>query len=204
MAILLLRHGETELNAQRVLQPADTPLSERGHAQARALAQRLRGSGIAAILSSDLPRAWQTARPIGDACALPVTPSALLHERNFGALRGRPYDTLDFDPLVMDEAPPDGESAVGFAARVRRAFEEMLRWHSGLQGDLAVVTHGLVIRVLLGGVLGVDATRMRELHLANTSVSRFDAEPPHALQLLNCTRHLDTLGGAATRSLSGG
>jgi probable phosphoglycerate mutase len=204
MAILLLRHGETALNAQRVLQPADTPLSERGHAQAHALAQRLAGERIAAILSSDLPRAWDTARPLGAVCGLPVTPSALLHERNFGALRGRPYDTLGFDPLVMDAAAPQGESAAAFAARVRLAFDAMLRLHTGLDGDLAVVTHGLVIRVLLGAVLGVDAARLDGVQLANTSVSRVAAEPPHALLLLNCTRHLEALGGTAARSLSGG
>jgi len=61
MSILLIRHGETALNAARVVQPADTPLSERGAAQAAALARRLADFGIAAILSSDLPRAAQTA-----------------------------------------------------------------------------------------------------------------------------------------------
>ena len=58
MAILLVRHGETALNAARVMQPADTPLSERGLAQARAVARRLAQRGrVAALLSSDLPRA---------------------------------------------------------------------------------------------------------------------------------------------------
>ena len=42
----------------------------------------------------------------------------MLHERNFGALRGRAYDTLGFDPLAMDDAPPGGESAQAFAERI--------------------------------------------------------------------------------------
>jgi broad specificity phosphatase PhoE len=204
MAILLLRHGETALNAARVLQPADTPLSARGQAQADALARRLAEGRVAAILSSDLPRAWMTAKPIAERCALPVQPSALLHERNFGALRGRPYDTLGFDALQMDEAPEGGESAVAFAQRARLAFDQMLRAHAGLDGDLAVVTHGLLIRVLLGDPLQLPAERMRDLHLANTSVSIFDAAPPHALALLNCTRHLDAEAGDDARALSGG
>ena len=88
MALLLIRHGETALNVARVLQPAATPLSPRGVAQAEALAQALRTKGLAAIVSSDLPRALATAQAIGRACGLPVATSALLHERNFGELRG--------------------------------------------------------------------------------------------------------------------
>lgn len=205
MAIILVRHGETALNAARVMQPAATPLSDRGVAQALAVARRLaRQGGIGAILSSDLPRAWRTAEAIADALSLPIEPSALLQERNFGELRGRPYDTLGFDPLVMDAAPPGGESAADFALRLQAAFDEMLQHHAGLHGDLVVVTHGLVIRMLLGGPLRLDAERLRQLHLANTSLSIFDADPPHGLQLLNCTRHLDGVVSDDARSLSGG
>ncbi len=216
MSIILVRHGETALNAARVMQPAATPLSERGVAQAQALGRRLalgsggddRGLGpagrIAAILSSDLPRAWLTAEAIAGHLALPVQPCTLLQERNFGDLRGRPYDTLGFDPLVMQEAPPGGESASAFARRVQAAFDEMRRCHAGLDGgDLVVVTHGLLIRILLGGPLQLRAESLRDLHLANTSVSVFDAAPPHALHLLNCTRHLDAQARDDVRSLSG-
>ncbi len=204
MAILLLRHGETALNAARVLQPADTPLSARGQAQAEALSRRLASQRIAAIVSSDLPRARLTAAPIGERLGLAVRTSGLLRERDFGALRGQPYDTLGFDALTMDNAPPGGESAADFGARVQRAFVEMLEQHAGLDGDLAVVTHGLLIRVLLAGALQVPAERLRDLQLANTSVSVFDAAPPHALSLLNCIQHLDSDGGVDGRGLSGG
>ena len=99
MAVILVRHGETALNAARVMQPAATPLSERGQAQARAVGQRLaRQGGIGAILCSDLPRAWLTAEAIAAELALPIQPSPLLQECNFGDLRGRPCDTLGFDP----------------------------------------------------------------------------------------------------------
>jgi probable phosphoglycerate mutase len=205
MAVLLVRHGETGLNAARVLQPADTPLSERGLAQARALAQRLRRrGGVGAILSSDLPRAWRTAAAIGDALGLPVEASARLRERNFGDLRGRAYDALGFDPLSMQEAPPGGESASAFDARVQQAFDEMLRRRARSAQDLVVVTHGLLIRRLLAGPLRQDAALLAALHLGNTSLSIFVADPPHALQLLNCTRHLDADARDDARALSGG
>jgi 2,3-bisphosphoglycerate-dependent phosphoglycerate mutase len=205
MVVILVRHGETALNAARVMQPAATPLSERGQAQAQAVGQRLASQGgIGAILSSDLPRAWLTAEAIAAQLALPIQPSALLQERNFGDLRGRPYDTLGFDPLLMQQAPAGGESAPAFAQRVQRAFEQMLLAHAGLDHDLVVVTHGLLIRILLGGPLRLPEDRLRDLHLANTSVSIFDAAAPYTLRLLNCTRHLDPDGDGVARSLSGG
>jgi len=205
MAVILVRHGETALNAARVMQPADTALSERGQGQARAVAQRLAlQGGIGAIVSSDLPRAWLTAEAIGAALALPVQSSALLQERNFGDLRGQPYDTLGFDPLVMQEAPAGGESAPDFIRRVHDAFQLMLQRHAAQRGDLVVVTHGLLIRTLLAGPLKRGADGPDGLHLANTSLSIFDAAPPHALRLLNCTRHLDEADRDDERSLSGG
>jgi probable phosphoglycerate mutase len=205
MAVILVRHGETALNAARIMQPADTPLSERGLAQAHAVAQRLqRRGGVGAIVSSDLPRAWQTAQAIGAALALPVQASALLQERNFGDLRGRPYDTLGFDPLVMCQAPPGGESAADFVERAMQALAEMLSRHATLQADLVVVTHGLLIRTLLQGPLQAGRAATEGLHLGNTSLSIFDAAPPHALQLLNCTRHLDDAARDDAHALSGG
>lgn len=205
MSIVLVRHGETALNAARVLQPAETPLSARGQAQAQALARRLAATRrVAAIVSSDLPRAWATAEAVAAQVGLSVQPSALLQERNFGALRGQPYDTLGFDPLVMEPAPPGGESAADFERRVQAAFSEMCRLHGAAAADLVVVTHGLLIRRLLAGPLRMGAEALRDLHLGNTSVSIFDAAPPHALQLLNCTVHLDPAARDDDRALSGG
>src|SRR3954466_4871509 len=63
MAILLIRHGETGGNAARVVQTPDTPLNDRGIAQAARLAERL-GRGFVHILCSDLWRARMTAEPL--------------------------------------------------------------------------------------------------------------------------------------------
>ena len=133
-----------------------------------------------------------------------LRPSARLQERNFGSLRGQPYDSLGFDPLTLPEAPPGGESAAAFVQRVHQAFDDLLQQHQGLDGDLLVVTHGLLIRTLLAGPLMIDAAALGDLHLANTSLSIFDAAPPHALQLLNCTRHLDPAERDDAQGLSGG
>ena len=80
----------------------------------------------------------------------------------------------------------------------------MLHRHAGVDGDLVVVTHGLLIRTLLAGPLQLGVDALDGLHLANTSLSIFDAAPPHALHVLNCTRHLDAAARDPARGLSGG
>ena len=204
MSIVLIRHGETALNVSRMLQPADTPLSARGVAQAEALARRLAAMGVVGIVSSDLPRALRTAQAIGAATGAPIETSALLHERNFGDLRGQAYDSLSINPLTMLEAPPGGESSEAFARRVALAFDHIVRRHATLRGTLVVVTHGLVIRALLGTHVTLMGATPATTHLGNTSMSVVEAQPPHRVTLLDCTRHLDAHSRDDANALSGG
>ncbi len=200
----LIRHGETPLNAARVLQPADTPLSPRGLAQARALAERMRSLPLAGILSSDMPRALQTAEAIAAACGLPIETSPLLQERNFGALRGLAYDTLGFDPLAMAEAPPGGESVPDFEARALQGWALILQRRAALGGPLAVVSHGLVLRVWLQpGRVDLQGQSL-PAHVPNTSLSSVDSAPPHRAHTVASAMHLDNMDGWDTRSLVGG
>lgn len=203
MTLLLIRHGETPLNAARVLQPADTPLSARGLEQACALAQRLAGAGIAGVVSSDLPRARQTAGAIAAACGLPITVLPLLQERNFGDLRGRPYDSFQFDPLTMLEAPKGGESQAQFELRAASAFEALLPLRRRAGGPLAVVTHGLLLRAWLHGPLQLGMLAM-PTHLANTSITIVTAQPPHRVLRVNDVEHLDETVRDNPRGLDGG
>lgn len=208
MTLLIIRHGETPLNVARVMQPADTPLSANGQAQAALLAQRLAGGQPlrpAGIVSSDLPRALQTAQALAAATGLAITTSALLHERNFGDLRGQLYDSLGFDPLTREEAPPNGESIPQFAARCAAAWAWVLQQQALLGGPLAVVTHGLVIRQWLHhGPLQVPADLVLPERLSNTSLTVASAAAPFAASLVDCTAHLGGAVAADAKSLSGG
>jgi len=204
MSIYLIRHGETALNASRTLQPADTPLSPRGLAQAAAIGKRLVYAGVVAIVSSDLPRAAQTASAIAAACGLPIRWEPLLHERNFGDLRGQPYDGLAFDPLTLTEAPPGGESAATFRARVAEAFKRIVALRASLDGNLAVVTHGLVIGAMLEAHARLAEHDALPERLGNASLTVLSALPPHDVGLLDCTRHLKGVAADDARSLSGG
>lgn len=127
----------------------------------------------------------------------------MLQERNFGDLRGLPYDRLGFDPLASDAAPPGGESQARFAARVRAAWDLVLA--QAASGPLAVVTHGLVIREwLLCGPLTLAHDVEAPARLANTALTVAEAAPPYRVALLASTAHLDATTANDRRSLSGG
>ena len=204
MNLLLIRHGETALNVARVLQPADTPLSARGVAQAEALGARLALMNVRSIVSSDLPRALRTAQAVAAATGATIETSALLQERNFGDWRGQPYDGMAIDPLTMAGAPPNGESAQVFEQRVAAAFAHVVARQAALGGVLAVVTHGLVIRALLAAHVRLADGMPLPAQLGNTSLSIVDAWPPHTATLLDCTLHLEPAMRDDARALSGG
>ena len=204
MTLLFIRHGETALNAARVYQPADTPLSARGQAQAQALALRLAPLGAVGLLSSDMPRALQTAQAVAAATGLPLQTSPLLHERNFGELRGRPHASVPFDAIHMEDAPPGGESMAEFCDRADHAFELALGLRQRLNGPLLVVSHGLLIKSLLNRRFLLSAGVSVPERVGNTSITRESAEPPHPADLVNCTEHLQGQLAEDGRSLSGG
>ena len=204
MSIILVRHGETALNVARVLQPADTPLSERGLAQAEAVAQRLGTLGVAAIVSSDLPRALRTAQAISAATGAAIETSPLLQERNFGDLRGQAYDTLGFNALTMDDAPPGGESTAAFRQRVDAAFADAVARHARIEGNLAFVTHGLVIREIVSRLVQLGEGVSAPASIGNTSITVVSGVAPHGVDLLDCTVHLDAGAKDNAGNLSGG
>jgi probable phosphoglycerate mutase len=192
--IILVRHGETEDNAKRVMQPADVPLSAVGCAQAERLAARIAELGVAHILCSDLPRARMTAEPIVAQLSAAIEYTALLQERNFGDLRGTPYAKLSFDPFALDYVPPAGESTAVFHARVAQAFAAVVACRSALSGNLLVVTHGMVCSTVVQRHAQLDAGVSVPVRFDNTSVTLLDAAPPHRVRLLNCSLHLPTAG----------
>jgi broad specificity phosphatase PhoE len=91
--LMLVRHGESEWNAQRRYQgQSDVPLSALGRRQAELIAERLAGGKIDAVYASDLARAWETARPIAEKNGLKVISEPRLRELKFGVLEGLTFD----------------------------------------------------------------------------------------------------------------
>jgi broad specificity phosphatase PhoE len=192
MTILLVRHGETAGNASRVLQRADVPLNERGMRQAQQLARRLLKHGFVHILCSDLLRARMTAAPLAAYSGIAIEESPLLQERNFGDLRGVAYADLTEDPFGSDFVPPNGEDWSTFHSRAADAFDFIVRRRRNVNGTLVVVTHGLVCRALVERHALLPEGVAAPEHFDNTGVTVLHEGSPHAVSLINCTRHLLT------------
>ena len=199
MNLLIIRHGETAFNRDRVMQPAETPLSDRGKKQAIYLAQRLSTEGITRILASDLPRAAMTAQALSEETGVEIEFESLLQERSFGHLRGQTFVELEaqgINPFAENYEPEGGETWQEFDERVCHAWS---RIQSALpaSGTLAVVTHGLVCSALLHHHLASEphvSDPGRLYPFRNASFTLVEASPPWQVKLLNCAEHLDALG----------
>ncbi len=190
MAIFLIRHGETDANAARVVQTPDVPLSARGIAQAEQLGKRLAERGVAAILSSDLRRAVMTAERLRAATGAPIALDPGLQERNYGDVRGQAYAALGVDILAPDYEPPGGEGWAAFHARVDATWPRVVAAAAAADGNLAVVTHGLVCYSLALRHLQLPPDQAALVRWHNASVTVVDGQPPWPVQVLNCTAHL--------------
>jgi broad specificity phosphatase PhoE len=201
MTIVLVRHGETTGNASRVVQPPETPLNEAGLRQAERVAERLVGMGVGHILCSDLPRARMTAEALARRTGLALDIEPLLQERNFGDLRGTPYDQLpDGHPFGPDLDPPNGETWTVFHERVARAFAQVLARRASTHGNLVVVTHGLVLSSIVEHLVPCAPGLHPPAKFDNVSITLLDDSPPHTARLVNDTTHL----GADQANLANG
>ncbi len=203
MSILLIRHGETELNATRVVQPPETPLNERGIGQAESLARRLLSLGVAHILTSDQTRARMTAERVLAATGAPLSLDSGLCERNFGDVRGTPYSELTEDIFAPGYTPPGGERWSEFDARVDAVWDRVTARAHLVQGNLAVVTHGLVCRSLAARKLELPESVAEPERWGNTALTIVDGGSPWRVRLLNCTAHLQAQHADDTRGTSG-
>jgi broad specificity phosphatase PhoE len=208
MAILLIRHGETAGNRDRILQVPETPLSDRGLAQAARLGQRLASAPITEIWTSHLPRARMTAAAIEATTGISAQEEPNLEERSLGALRGTAYDDLDFDPFMAGYAPPEGETWEVFNDRVDRMWEKIERhWQDRFSAatdtrHFAIVSHGLFLRSLIERHLFSDEERATHASpdapfvIANTSLTVVapalaSSDARHRVELIACAAHLE-------------
>ncbi len=192
MSILLIRHGETALNAARIVQHPQTPLNERGMGQAQRLAERLAEFPIAAIVSSDYQRAHMTAAAIAEVTGLPVAIQASLRERNFGDARGVAHADLGVDLYAPDFHPRGGESWSVFHARVALAWAAVAERAAGTAGDLAVVSHALVCRSLAENHLTLSENMDAKVcRWPNTALTIVEDRAPWRVSVLACGAHLD-------------
>jgi ribonuclease H / adenosylcobalamin/alpha-ribazole phosphatase len=197
--LLLLRHGETALSAERRFSGRGDPeLNERGQAQARAAAVRLSAYDVSAVVSSPLRRAMATATAVADALGVDVNVDDGFIETDFGRWEGLTFPEIRdgwraelaawlADP---DVAPPDGESFTATFARVQQAREKLLAAHAG--GTVVVVSHVTPIKTLLRQALDAPPQALYRLYLDTASLSTTDwwADGQAVVRLFNDTSHL--------------
>ena len=197
---LLARHGQSVSNAVRCFQgQLDVPLSDLGRQQARALGDVLCRRRPAAIYTSPMCRARETADIAGAAVGVAVTSVDDLRELSLGEWEGRTVDevqALPGDPYarwVRDPVaglPPGGEPLPDVQRRVLAAIEGIGAAH-GDGGDVLVVCHGGVISAYLAHWLGLPLSAIWRVTVSNCSLS--EVAPPRVLRV-NDVDHLDRLG----------
>jgi 2,3-bisphosphoglycerate-dependent phosphoglycerate mutase len=183
--LILIRHGETAWNRERRMQgQTDTPLSALGRAQAGAVGQRLARQPFAAIYSSDLARAWDTAAAIAEASGHKIVSEPRLRECTFGVFEGLTYPEMaqrypaEHARFVLredDYAVPGGESPRQFYERSLGCLEDIAAAHPG--ECAVVVTHGLVLDTLHRAARNMPLNAKREAPLLNASLNIFRREP---------------------------
>lgn len=177
--LLLVRHGQSTWNdLGRIQGQLDPPLSELGRAQARRLAERLAGRQLGGFYCSDLARTRETADFIAEVIGVVPRPLADLREVALGVWEGLtaaeiaeefPAEWAQWREHPSWDVPPGGEGVEAFEGRVRSVMARLFDAHP--HEDVLVVTHGGVIQVVLGDVVGRDGSALVPFVIDNCSLS---------------------------------
>jgi broad specificity phosphatase PhoE len=169
--VVLIRHAETEWSRRgRHTGRTDVPLTASGRAAASALGRRLEGRVLRGVFTSPLSRAAETARLAG----LDGEPDADLMEWDYGEYEG--LTTTQVRELrpewsLWRDGCPGGEDAVAVGTRMDRVVARILEETEQGDGDVVLVAHGHVLRVLAVRWCGLDASVGGRLRLDTESVS---------------------------------
>jgi broad specificity phosphatase PhoE len=185
MRLLITLHGRTPLSvAQKFLGQFNDPLDELGRLQAEALADRLALETLAAVVSSPLDRAYDTAAAIASRHDLPVIKDPDLLEVNMGDWEGRVQADVKGEKAALfarwlEDAtlhyPAGGESLSAMCERVARA---LARWQAAYptragepEPTLVWTTHPAFTGVMMCFLLGLPLPQRRNFHTDNASLS---------------------------------
>ena len=197
--VVLVRHAETEWNRSARYQGCiDTHLSQVGRDQASALAERLRETGLAAVYSSHMARAVETAEVIAQPRGLPLLQDRAFAEVCHGTWEGLTVEEVEerFPELVAirrrspeHAVAPDGESLFQVRTRALQSFARLLQRHEG--ESLLIVAHDAPIKMILLDAVGLGPESFWKLRFTSTGVSEIIADGPvRRVIQLNDTAHL--------------
>lgn len=197
--IILVRHGQTHWNVEMKYQgQTDIELTEKGLQQARMVADRLASEPVSAVYSSDLSRAFVTAKIIAQKHDLSVIAMPELREISFGDWEGLTYTNINSGwPQIMEKlftCPneviiPGGESFHQLKERASQALKKIYISHP--DQTVVVVSHGGTIRTLICMALNINLNYVWNIRQDNTAVSILEYfDNRIILSLLNDTSHL--------------
>jgi probable phosphoglycerate mutase len=201
--VLLIRHGQSEGNAERRFGGhTATPLSPRGRKQAHATAQALKDDSVTAIYSSDLARAIETAKPLATLIGLPINATEAFRERSVGVMEGLTFEDAaerhpeEYAALLrrdFEHVLSGGESYRQLLDRARNKLDEIISQHEG--GRIAVFSHTGTICIMALHLMGaLDSSELKPVWIssANCGITRFELREDGFVRVLavNDTRHL--------------
>lgn len=204
--LIIIRHGETEWNAEgRIQGHQDVLLNERGRNQAEAAATRLEGEPVDAIYCSDLRRAMQTAEPIADAVKTAIVADSRLREWKLGVLEGMvPAEARVKEPeayrIYFERDPevevPGGESIRCRSERATVCVQEILNeWPNG---RVIAVTHGGILDDLYRFAKGIALDAKRDWKLYNCGINTLRIESGRwSIERWGDIEHLGKIGSMA-------
>jgi probable phosphoglycerate mutase len=190
LRLILIRHGETAFTAERRYSGrGDVPLTERGLAQASAVAARLAGVSLAAVVTSPLDRCVRTAELVAAPSRAPVIVDDDLIECDFGDWEGLTFrEVRDRWPAEVETwlgstaaAPPGGESLTAVAERVSSATARLRSGYG--TGVVAVVSHVSPLKLILRDALAAGDAFLFRCHLDPAGVSTVDIWPDGAVSV---------------------
>ena len=196
--LFLVRHGETEWNCEgRIQGVLDSPLTDKGMIQARTNALILKSLSVTQLIASPLGRAKRTAEIIAEITGAACDFDERLKERDCGAWGGLTWDEAQASHPDVWRArsenpygftPPGGERLVDLEPRIRTLLAEAQPRALALEGGgrLALVTHGITMRVLLRCLLELDRREVSRIRCPNhivyeLSLESGEATPRHYL-----------------------
>ena len=207
--LLIVRHGETEWNAEgRIQGHTDIGLSENGAQQARSLGQRLADRQIDVAYSSDLKRTSETARlALGDRNVI-LNETPRLREYHKGIFEGMTLTEIqtqfpDEYPKYLEKdlsyAPEGGETTRDVSTRMASIFQEIKAKH--LDETVLVVSHGGALRAAMVSLLGMPLEGNWSFVFGNCGLTMVDTFADNAvLRLFNDTSHIN---GTVHHGMSG-
>lgn len=200
--LFIVRHGETLWNKEgRAQGIQNIDLTDKGKIQGECLAKRLIEENIDFIYSSDLSRAYETAKILGNNINKPVHVISDIREMNFGQWEGLTIDDIKLKYQdsynIWRNTPhiaqiPGAETLIQVQERAMKGVYNIIEKHP--DKNIVLVSHGVAIKTIIFGLLDIDLSNFKKIRQDNTAINIIDfKENYNVLVQLNDTCHLSNI-----------